>query len=65
VKAGATVSPDYFKGLERFSRLGLTLPWGGAVVYGGEQPQSRSRWPVYPITDLSALLERVHVPNGG
>jgi len=65
VKAGATVSPDYFKGLDRFDRLGLTLPWGGAVVYGGAQPQPRSRWPVHPLADLNTLLEKVHAPNSG
>lgn len=61
IKAGATVSRDWFKGLDRFDRLGLDLPDGGAVVYGGSQPQARSRWPVYPINELAGLLMRIHI----
>ncbi len=56
IKAGSTVNPDYFKGLERFSRLAVDLPWGGVVVYSGSATQARRRWPVYPVQALDVVM---------
>ena len=47
IKAGATVNPDYFKGLKTFAAHHPDAIAGGGVVYGGAQNQSRSDWPVY------------------
>lgn len=47
IKAGATVVPDYFKGLRTFARHHPEALAGGCVVYGGEHGQSRSDWPVH------------------
>ena len=47
IKAGATVNPDYFKGLKTFAAHHPGALAGGGVVYGGAQNQSRSDWPVY------------------
>jgi predicted AAA+ superfamily ATPase len=47
IKAGATVNPDYFKGLKTFSTHHPTALTSGCVVYGGEAGQSRSDWPVH------------------
>ena len=46
IKAGATVNPDYFKGLKTFAAHHPKAIAGGSVVYGGTQSQSRSVWPV-------------------
>lgn len=47
IKAGATVNPDYFKGLKTFAAHHPGALAGGGVVYGGTQSQSRSDWPVH------------------
>jgi hypothetical protein len=47
IKAGATVNPDYFKGLKTFAAHHPGALAGGGVVYGGAQSQSRSDWPVH------------------
>lgn len=47
IKAGATVNPDYFKGLKTFAAHHPGAVAGGGVVYGGDQSQSRSDWPVH------------------
>ena len=47
IKAGATVNPDYFRGLAQFAKAHANQMEGGCVVYGGTQNQSRSDWPVW------------------
>jgi hypothetical protein len=47
IKAGATVNPDYFKALRQFSRDYPTQMESGGVLYGGQQNQLRSDWPVW------------------
>ncbi len=52
IKAGATVNPDYFRGLTQFAKAhGAQLESGG-VIYGGTQNQSRSQWPVWSWRSL-------------
>lgn len=46
IKAGATVNPDYFRGLRSFSAAFPDALEGGSVVYGGDTDQARSDWPV-------------------
>lgn len=52
IKAGATVNPDYFKGLKTFAAHHPHALAGGGVVYGGTQSQSRSDWNVHSWLDL-------------
>ena len=52
IKAGATVNPDYFKGLKTFAAHHPQVLAGGGVVYGGIQSQSRSDWPVHSWLNL-------------
>jgi len=59
IKAGATVVPDYFRGLKRFSRVFPQLPFGGAVVYGGDDVQLRTDAKVYPAVKVHDLLESI------
>ncbi|MGA1253586.1 MAG: ATP-binding protein, partial [Burkholderiaceae bacterium] len=47
IKAGQTVAPDYFKGLKKFSEQFPQLSAGGGVIFGGDQGQTRTDWPVY------------------
>ncbi len=46
IKAGQTVNPDYFKGLRALKALHPHSVDCGGVIYGGEQGQARSDWPV-------------------
>lgn len=52
IKAGATVNPDYFKGLKTFAAHHPRVVAGGGVVFGGTQSQGRSDWPVHSWLDL-------------
>nr|WP_315466194.1 ATP-binding protein [uncultured Rhodoferax sp.] len=52
IKAGATVNPDYFKGLKTFATHHPQALAGGGVMYGGTQSQSRSDWNVHSWLDL-------------
>ena len=52
IKAGATVNPDYFKGLKTFASHHPHAIAGGNVIYGGTQNQYRSDWPVYSWQQL-------------
>lgn len=47
VKAGATVNPDYFRGLRLFAEQFPESVEAGVVVYGGQADQIRSDWPVF------------------
>ena len=48
IKAGATMNPDYFRGLTSFQRDFPAIVASSYVVYGGEQAQPRSNAAVLP-----------------
>lgn len=52
IKAGATVNPDYFKGLSQFAKAHPGQLASGSVMYGGESGQQRSDWPVWSWRSL-------------
>jgi predicted AAA+ superfamily ATPase len=52
IKAGATINPDYFKGLKRFAANFPAAMAGGSVMYGGTAGQARSDWPVHSWLSL-------------
>lgn len=54
IKAGATVNPDYFRGLAQFAKAHGDAMEGGCVIYGGAQTQARSDWPVWSWKTLFA-----------
>ena len=47
IKAGASINPDYFKGLKTFAAHQPAVFASGCVVFGGADGQSRSNWPVH------------------
>jgi hypothetical protein len=53
IKAGATVNPDYFKGLKRFDAHHPGTLRSGRVVFGGAPSQARSPWPVHSWLTLA------------
>ena len=59
IKAGATVVPDFFRGLDRFATATAGRTWPPtlrrAVVYGGDSPQKRGDLLVVPWRELYRL----------
>lgn len=57
IKSGATVNPDYFKSLRHFVKaVGTGRHISGAIIYGGNDIQIRSDFPVYPATMCEDLF---------
>lgn len=52
-KAGATVNPDYFRGLDSFERAYPGTLAGGGVVIGGDRVETRTRWQVWSWRQLA------------
>lgn len=63
IKAGATIVPDYFKGLKRFAALSSESIPATAVVYGGSQKQERSDCLIYPATKVEELIEKMEAKD--
>lgn len=53
IKAGATINPDYFKGLRTFAAHHPRAVAGGGVIFGGDVGQARSDWPVHSWRELA------------
>ena len=53
IKSGRTINPDFFRGLQYFSKLapGTTL----ALAYGGDTPQQRTELRVLTMNELDEL----------
>jgi len=64
IKAGATVNRDYFKGLKTFAAHQPSVFASGCVVFGGQEAQHRSDWPVHSWRQLQSKalvwLDHVH-----
>ncbi len=57
IKAGMTITRDYFKGLNHLTKLfPERIPAGSGLVYGGNQTQSRTGVSIVPISHLNTLL---------
>ena len=56
IKAGETITQDYFKGLKSFARIFPKLPWGGGLIYGGRDIQFRNDVRIYPIANIEEML---------
>jgi uncharacterized protein len=59
IKAGATVNADYFKGLKAFAKVIGNLPWGSAIIYGGDTIQERTECKIHPALHIHELLDSV------
>ncbi len=57
IKAGMTVTKDYFKGLKHFAKLFPDkMSKGSGLVYGGDAPQLRTDVTIVPAYNLVDLL---------
>jgi len=46
IKAGATISSDYFNGLTKFKNAFPETFLDGTLIYAGDQSQQRTKWMV-------------------
>jgi len=60
VKAGTTISTDFFKGLKHFSRIASEPPRGGGVIYGGQEIQQRGIFRIYPVTAMDDMFDTLN-----
>jgi hypothetical protein len=59
IKAGMTLTRDYFKGLTRFAKLFSDhMPWGSGMVYGGNESQQRTGFTIVSFQCLDKLFSR-------
>ncbi|MRR17879.1 MAG: ATP-binding protein [Deltaproteobacteria bacterium] len=65
VKAGATITDDFFKGLRHFSRVIGEPPYGGGLIYGGREIQKRGNFHIYPVTAMDEMLDKLNVSGFG
>jgi hypothetical protein len=56
IKAGATISRDYFKGLQAFASQLPSRPTASALVYGGEENQQRGQTAVWRATEVATMM---------
>ena len=62
IKAGMTITRDYFKGLNHFVKLFPDqTPQGSGLVYGGETAQQRTAVVIVPFQQLDRLFERQQI----
>ncbi|MHB1646820.1 MAG: ATP-binding protein [Candidatus Acididesulfobacter diazotrophicus] len=60
IKSGATISEDFFKNLKKFIKFdGLDIPYGGAILYGGNEIQERTDFKIYPVSKTTELLNSI------
>lgn len=59
IKAGATISSDYFKGLRTFSARLPSPTRNSALVYGGSDRQKRSDATVWTASDVAEMMRQI------
>jgi len=59
IKAGKTISQEYFKGLNYFNKLSGNNPKNSYVIYAGDQKQVGSSGNVFSWHSLPAELDRI------
>lgn len=64
IKAGATLTGDYFKGLERLSKALPRRLAGKMIVYGGEEEYVREGVSVTNPRGLAGTLTRIAAALG-
>lgn len=59
IKAGMTITRDYFKGLNHFAKLFPDhMPWGSGIVYGGDETQKRTGVLIVPLHQMNDLFDK-------
>lgn len=61
IKAGATVSQDWFKALDYLSTALPAMSSSRHLFYGGSEKQQRSRYTVWRAADVAAMMQSTEV----
>ena len=62
IKAGMTITRDYFKRLKHFAKLFPDhIPGGSGLVYGGVDAQKRTGTAIVPVSQVYSLFDRASV----
>ena len=62
IKAGMTITRDYFKGLKHFAKLFPDhIPGGSGLIYGGADAQKRTGTAIVPVAQIYSLFDRASV----
>jgi len=57
IKAGMTITRDYFKGLKHLANVfPKHIPKGSGLVYAGDEPQQRTDVSIIPFWQLNSLF---------
>jgi len=59
IKAGATISNDYFRGLRTLMSRLPSPPKHAALIYGGAERQRRSDVMVWRISDVAEMMDLI------
>ncbi|MCB4205447.1 DUF4143 domain-containing protein [Deferribacterales bacterium Es71-Z0220] len=59
VKAGATVANEFFKNIRNFFKIYPHTPYGGALIYGGKEPQLRTDIKVFTVWMIEEMIENI------
>ena len=65
IKAGETITSDYFKGLKHFMKIMPDLPWGSGLIYGGPERQIRSDTRIYSVYAMEDMLNEIEKLSDG
>ena len=60
IKAGKTVTQDYFTGLAYYNTLSKTDPINNIIIFGGKEKQKRSKGQVYPWNDAGTIIKNLY-----
>ncbi len=64
VKAGETITQDYFKGLDSFEKLFPELPYGKALIYGGERFETFKNTSILSCKRIHEFLTTLSAETG-
>lgn len=59
IKAGQTITKDYFRGMNQFKKIAAHRIAGGIIIYDGPKAQDRSDWHVLPAQNISHLTTHI------
>jgi hypothetical protein len=59
IKAGATITEDYFKGLRHFAKVFCGKVESSGLVYGGSDIQRRTDWMIVPAFETVMLIRQI------
>jgi len=59
IKAGETVTAEFFKGFKVFEKITGSFPFGKLIIYGGEREESRGNTQIVNILKMKEILDGI------